>query len=163
MAIDLKTVLVAGTLSLEGLCLVLELEVVWLAIDTTLVNDGDTLEGEEEVLGLAGNAVPVSSSKVVEVRYLLEDEVYHSHDDGDTKRVGPDTNDGDDVGPVLVVRAASSVRVDILGAVTSGDEPAEERKHGREDIDNQDGAGELERGPGEGGLYSRDDCMKRRV
>lgn len=152
--VSVATDLRANTFSLEGLCLVLESEVVWLAIDTSLVNDGDSLEGYEEVLVLPRDAGSISSAEVVEVRDLLEDEVDEGEYDCHTQRVGPDSDDGDDVGPVLVVL---TIVEDIGRTVTTTNQPAEEGEHGGEDIDNQDSTDELERRPCPSTLYSGDE------
>jgi len=88
------------TFALECLCLVFESEVVRSTILASLVDDGNSLQADEEIFVLPADAGPVTSAEVVKVRNLLEDEVNESQDDCDTQRVGPDSNDGDWIGKV---------------------------------------------------------------
>ena len=74
----LRLVLRVHSFTLECLRLVFESEVIRLSFETPLVHDCDTLERHEEVLVLPVDSGFVSTSEVVQVRDLLEDEVDES-------------------------------------------------------------------------------------
>lgn len=120
------------------------------------MNNRDALKGEEEVFRGSADLMSIAAAKVVEVRNLLEDEVDECNDDGDAERVGVHADNGDNVGPVLVVARQTTVRVDVLRAVSATAQPTEESEHCREQIDNDDGTDELERRKGEACLNTGD-------
>ena len=91
------------------------------------------------VLGVA-----VLAAELVEPGDLVERVVNNGNDDGDTNRVGPDDNNGDNVNVSVLTELA--VKRGRVGLVVSAGQPAEGTEDGGQSIDTQDGAHELERG-----------------
>ena len=130
-------------LALECLSLVLEGEAAWTAILANVVDNVNTLQRHKEVLVLLVNSGSISTSEVVQEGNALEDEVDQTNDNRHTERVGPDSDDGDDVGPVCVM--VSTIGPNIGGSVCIGlDEPSEQTEESSKSIDDKDGTNELE-------------------
>lgn len=144
--------------ALESLGLVLKL-VDRVTILALLVDNRDTLKRQDEILRLSRDTVSISSPQVVEIRHLLENKVDNRNDDGDSKGIGVDADDCDDIGPVSVSGGIAAGRYNVIGPIATVDEPAKESEHGGQNVDNQDGSSELEGRPGEAGLNASDeDC-----
>lgn len=103
------------------------------------MDDRESLEVREEVLEQLVLLANLSAAEAVQGRDTAEDVVDEGNDDRDTDRVGPDTNDRDNVRPSTV---GSGERV----PVGSAREPAEETEDGRDGVDTQDGANKLPAG-----------------
>lgn len=107
--------------------------------------DGELLESSENVLDNGVLALAVLATEVVEPGDLVEDEVDDGNEDGDTERVQPDNDDGDNVGPTIVTLLG---KVDGVVELGSTRQPTEETEDGGHDVDTENGADELPRGPG---------------
>jgi len=118
-----------------------------------LVGDGDLVQVSEDVLHLGVSVAALVTSEVVEPCPFVEEVVDDGNDDGDTDRVTPDNDNGDNAG-VSVVREKAIV-VSGIGLLSStSSEPAENTEEGSKDIDTEDGADEL---PGRPGVASTGD------
>ncbi|KAH0357736.1 plasma membrane H+-ATPase Pma1, partial [Aureobasidium melanogenum] len=112
-----------------------------------LVDEGDLGESSDDVLHLSVVHVTVLATKVVKPGDLVKEEVNNGDDDGDTNGVGPDNNDGDNIGPAietLVLEEGGRRRG--VGGVTR--QPTEETEDGGEGINTENGEDELPVGEG---------------
>lgn len=107
--------------------------------------NGELLEGGEDVLDKGVLALAVLAAEVVQPGDLVEDEVDDGNEDGDTERVQPDNDNGDNVGPTIVTLLGKVDGVVELGSTRQPTEEGEESSH---DVDTKNGADELPRGPG---------------
>lgn len=100
----------------------------------------------EDVLHLGISVASLGTSEVVQPRQGAEEVVDDSNDDGDTDRVTPDDNNSDDAGVAVAREVGGHIRrVRWITRMTS--QPAEDTEEGGDDIDTEDGANELPRGP----------------
>jgi len=74
-----------------------------LAVDICLVLDGDAAEVREDVLHVGISVAAGVTAKVVDPLDAQEQEVDNGNNDGDTDRVTPDNDNGDDRGLDAVV------------------------------------------------------------
>lgn len=107
--------------------------------------NGELLESSDDVLNNGILALAVLAAKVVEPGDLVEDEVDDGNEDGDTERVQPDNDDGDNVGPTIV---ALDGKVNGVVDLRGTRQPAEETEESSHDVDTENGADELPRGHG---------------
>lgn len=111
-----------------------------------LMLDCDLGKVHEDVLHLGVGAAALGAAEVVEPRPLVEQVVHDGDDDDDSDGVGPDDDDSDDAG---VAAGEELVLGDGVGRLANAaSEPAEDAEEGSNDIDTEDGADELPRGPG---------------
>lgn len=111
----------------------------------SLMLNGELLESSEDVLNNGVLLLAVLAAEVVQPGDLVKDEVDNGNEDGDTERVQPDDDNGDNVGPAIVTLLG---KVDGVVDLGSTRQPAEEGEEGSHDIDTKNGADELPRGPG---------------
>lgn len=99
-------------------------------------------EGSNHVLNGGVLAAAVLAAEGVEPCDAVKHVVDNGDDDGDTNRVGPDDNDGDNVDPSVVTEPA--VDGGRVGLVRSTGHPAEEGEDGRESVDTKNSDNQLE-------------------
>lgn len=107
--------------------------------------NGELLESSEDVLDNGVLSLAVLAAEVVQPGDLVQDEVDDGNEDGDTERVQPDNDNGDNVGPTIVTLLG---KVDGVVELGSTRQPAKETEEGSHDVDTKNGADELPRGPG---------------
>ena len=99
-------------------------------------------EGRNHVLNGRVLAVTVFAAELIEPRNAVEQIVDNGDDDGDTDRVGPDDNNGDNVNPAVF--AKFHIMRSGVGLIIRARQPAEEAEDGSKDVDSQDSTHKLE-------------------
>ena len=64
------------------------------------MDNSDSLKREQEVFRGSTDLVSITTTEIIEVRNLLKDEIDEGNDDGDSKGIGIDSDDSDDIGPM---------------------------------------------------------------
>lgn len=113
-----------------------------------LVLNSNLAQHQQRILHLGVLLLPVLAAEVVEPLDLVQDDIDNSNKNGHTNRVTPHKHDRDKIGPAI-----GRVHEDILGnsahdTTTAARQPAKDGEDGGQDIDDEDGAHELPRGPG---------------
>ena len=98
----------------------------------------------EDVLNVGILLAAVLAAKVVERWDSVHEVVNDGDDNGDTDRVAPDDNDGDNINPTVTTLLEAALWVG-WEVVEVARQPAEETEQGCDDIDTEDGAHELPR------------------
>jgi len=111
------------------------------------VNESDLGEGSDDVLHLGVVHVAVLATKVVEPSDLVKEEVDDGDDDGNTDRVSPDDNDGDNVGPAIETLVLEEGRRR-GGVLRVAGQPTEDTEDGSEGVNTENGEDELPVGEG---------------
>jgi len=100
---------------------------------------GNLRQVHDDVLHLGIGLAALGTSQVVQPRHRAENKVGNSNDDGNTDRVTPNNDNGDDAGSAVGGKEiVEGCWVRGLSAATA--QPSEDTEEGGDDIDGKNGA-----------------------
>lgn len=117
-------------------------------IGVHLVLNRDLVQQQQRILHLGVLLLAVLAAQVVQPRDLVEDDVDDGDEDRHTDRVRPDDDDGDDIRVAVTGAQELGLGDRAHHAAARARQPAEEAEEGRQDVDDEDRADQLPRGPG---------------